>query len=139
MARRPTDADYARLAGLRAGVRRYLAWAERCAREHDTTPAQVQLALAIRAHPGAAGPSITELADTLLLRHHSVVGLIDRAEQAGLVSRDRDPEQHSVVRVTLTDSGREHLAAITAQHTAWLEEHAAELAEALASFGGRTT
>jgi MarR family len=77
------EAGYERLAALRAGIRTYLAWAEQRAREHDMTPAQVQLALAIRAHDDADGPSVTELADTLLLRHHSVVGLIDRAEHAG--------------------------------------------------------
>jgi DNA-binding MarR family transcriptional regulator len=130
----PGDADYERLANLRAGVRRYLAWAERCAREHDTTPAQVQLALAIRAHPSPDGPTVTELADTLMLRHHSAVGLIDRAEHAGLVERRRDPERHTRVHVTLTGTGREQLATITALHTAWLREHAGELAGVLASF-----
>ncbi|MEA2319876.1 MAG: hypothetical protein QOD44_4065, partial [Solirubrobacteraceae bacterium] len=44
------DVGYARLADLRAGIRRYLAWAELRARDHDMTPAQVQLALAVRAH-----------------------------------------------------------------------------------------
>ncbi len=48
--------DYARLAALRAGIRHYLAWAEQRAREHDMTPAQVQLALVIRSHPDPTGP-----------------------------------------------------------------------------------
>lgn len=94
------DADgYARLAALRAGIRTYLAWAEQRAREHDMTPAQVQLALVIRAHLDPAGPTLTELADALLLRHHSVVGLVDRAEHGGLVQRARDEAHHSRVRV----------------------------------------
>jgi DNA-binding MarR family transcriptional regulator len=134
MAKSPTDAEYERLANLRAGVRRYLAWAEQCARDHDTTPAQVQLALAIRAHPSADGPTVTELADTLLLRHHSVVGLIDRAEKAGLVERHRDADQQTRVHVTLTEPGREQLATITALHVTWLRQHAGELVDVLASF-----
>ena len=32
------------------------------------------------------GPTVGEVADYLLLRHHSVVGLIDRADEAGLVA-----------------------------------------------------
>ena len=56
------DAGYARLAELRAGIRRYLAWAEERARDHGMTPVQVQLALAIRSHEDPAGPTVGDLA-----------------------------------------------------------------------------
>ena len=127
--------DYARLAALRAGIRTYLAWAEQRAREHDMTPAQVQLALAIREHGDTGGPTVTELADTLLLRHHSVVGLIDRAEHAGLVERARDPEHQSRVRVRLTDEGAERLERLSVLHLGWLAEHGPEVADVWAAFG----
>jgi DNA-binding MarR family transcriptional regulator len=126
--------DYARLAALRAGIRHYLAWAEQRAREHDMTPAQVQLALAIRSHPEPAGPTVTELADALLLRHHSVVGLVDRAENAGLVQRARDPAHHSRVRVRLTAEGTKRLEDLSALHLAWLAESGPGLAEVWSSF-----
>ena len=129
------EAGYARLADLRAGIRRYLAWAELRARDHDMTPAQVQLALAVRAHADPAGPTLTELADTLLLRHHSVVGLVDRAELAGLVRRERDPQHQSRVHVRLTPEGAERLETLSALHLAWLAEFGPELAEVLDSFG----
>ena len=130
------DGDgYARLAALRAGIRRYLAWAEQRAREHGTTPAQVQLALAVRAHPEAGGPTLTELADTLLLRHHSVVGLVDRAVRAGQVVRERDAEHPSRVHVRLTPAGAARLDALSALHLAWLAEHGPELAGVWGSFG----
>jgi DNA-binding MarR family transcriptional regulator len=132
---RPVDeAGYARLADLRAGIRRYLAWAELRAHEHGMTPAQVQLALAVRAHGDPAGPTLTELADTLLLRHHSVVGLVDRAELAGFVRRARDPEHQSRVHVRLTPEGAERLETLSALHLAWLAEFGPELAEVLGSF-----
>jgi DNA-binding MarR family transcriptional regulator len=99
------------------------------------TPAQVQLALAVRAHAGPAGPTLTELADTLLLRHHSVVGLVDRAELAGLVRRERDPEHQSRVHVRLTPEGAERLETLSALHLAWLGEFGPELAEVWGSFG----
>jgi DNA-binding MarR family transcriptional regulator len=129
------DAGYAQLAALRDGIRRYLAWAEQRAREHGMTPAQVQLALAVRSHDDPAGPTLTELAETLLLRHHSVVGLVDRAESAGMVERARDSEHPSLVHVMLTARGAERLETLSALHLEWLAEHGAELAEVWGSFG----
>ncbi|QEC50750.1 winged helix-turn-helix transcriptional regulator [Baekduia soli] len=126
---------YAQLASLRSGIRNYLAWAEQQAREHDMTPAQVQLALAIRAHGDPDGPTVGELADTLLLRHHSAVGLIDRAEHAGLVARHRDPEHQSRVRVRLTTEGDDRLERLSALHLQWLAEHGAEMADVWRAFG----
>jgi DNA-binding MarR family transcriptional regulator len=132
----PVDAaGYAQLASLRAGIRTYLAWAEQRAREHDMTPAQVQLALAIRAHDDVAGPTVSELADTLLLRHHSVVGLIDRAQDAGLVARARDPEHQSRVRVRLTDEGVDRLERLSALHLQWLAQHGPDIADVWRAFG----
>ncbi len=129
------DAGYAQLAALREGIRRYLAWAEERAREHGMTPAQVQLALAVRSYDEPAGPTMGELAETLLLRHHSVVGLVDRAESAGLVARARDAEQQTRVRVSLTAAGAERLETLSALHLEWLGEHGAGLAAVWGSFG----
>jgi DNA-binding MarR family transcriptional regulator len=128
------DARFAQLAALRAGIRRYLAWAEQRARDHGMTPAQVQLALAIRAHDDPTGPTLTELAETLLLRHHSVVGLVDRAEHHGLVERRRDPEHQTLVHVRLTAAGAERLETLSALHLEWLAEHGAEIGGVWRSF-----
>lgn len=129
-----SEAEWARLAELRAGIRRYLAWAEQRAHEHDMTPAQVQLALAIRSHPQPAGPTLTELADTLMLRHHSVVGLVDRAERAGLVRRERDQQRASRVHVLLTEAGARRLETLSRLHLAWLAEHGAAFADVWRAF-----
>ena len=129
------DAGYAQLAALRAGIRRYLAWAEECARDHEMTPAQVQLALAVRSCGDPAGPTLTDLADILLLRHHSVVGLVDRAEQSGLVVRARDAAHHSRVHVRLTGKGLELLERLSALHLAWLAEFGPEVGAVWSSFG----
>lgn len=128
------DADYARLGALRAGVRGYLAWAEQRASEHGLTPAQMQLSLAVRTSGDPVGPTLTELAHTLLLRHHSVVGLVDRAEQAGLVRRIRDDVQLSRVHVQLTSNGTQLLEAISAQHLRWLAEFGPGLGSLWSSF-----
>lgn len=123
------ERGYLRLASLRAGIREYLAWAELRAREQGLTPAQVQLALVVRAHPDSSGPTLTQLAQALLLRHHSVVGLVDRAEQAGLVMRTRDDRHLSRVHVQLTPAGADQLAILSAQHLRWLVDHGDELGE----------
>jgi DNA-binding MarR family transcriptional regulator len=95
-------------------LRRFLRWSEDQARGVGLTGAQHQLLLAVRGHPAA--PSIGDIADHLLLRHHSVGELIERAERAGLVERYEDDDDHRIVRVRLTATGQEKLNALTAVH-----------------------
>lgn len=111
-----SDAVYTELLMLRTRLRRFERWSERQARRAGLTPAQHQLLLAIRGHPGPRGPTIGEVADYLLLRHHSVVGLVDRAEAADLVSRTRGVLDQRVVRLALTRSGAQRLDALSAVH-----------------------
>src|ERR1700757_1425367 len=101
--------DFTRLLELRTGLRRFLRWSEQQAKAAGLTPAKHQLLLAVRGHPNPSGPTVGEIADYLVLRHHSAVGLIDRAVAAGLVIRNRDPDSKSVVRITLTPVGIEKL------------------------------
>jgi DNA-binding MarR family transcriptional regulator len=110
------DQDYQRLLEMRTGLRRFLRWSEDQARGAGLTPAQHQLLLAIRGHPGPGGPSVSDVADYLLLRHHSAVGLIDRAEAAGLVRRTPDPESLSTVRLLLTPEGARRLEVLSELH-----------------------
>ena len=111
-----SDATYARLLALRSGLRHFERWSAQQARAAGLTPAHHQLLLAIRGHGDPEGPTIGEVADYLLLRHHSAVGLIDRAESAGLVSRTRSEDDHRVVRLTLADEGARRLEALSALH-----------------------
>jgi DNA-binding MarR family transcriptional regulator len=121
------DADYEDLLALRTGLRRFLRWSEQQAEEAGLTPAQHQLLLAIRGHSDRRGPTIGEVADYLLLRHHSAVGLIDRADAAGLVERVRDAKDHRLVRLQLTATGTERLEALSAQHLEELQRLARKL------------
>ena len=127
---RLTDADYEDLLTLRTGLRRFLRWSEQQAEEAGLTPAQHQLLLAVRGHPDPRGPTIGEVADYLLLRHHSAVGLIDRADAAGLVERVRDPEDHRLVRLQLTAVGAKRLETLSAQHLEELQRLALKLPSA---------
>ena len=115
MPRELSDTDYQRLLAFRDGLRHFLHWSEQQAVQIGITPAQHQLLLAIRGHPDGA-PSIGDVADHLLVRHHSAVGLVDRAEQAGLVEREVDPIDHRQVRLHLTARGSQRLARLAAAH-----------------------
>jgi DNA-binding MarR family transcriptional regulator len=127
---RMADADYEDLLALRTGLRRFLRWSEQQAEATGLTPAQHQLLLAVRGHSDRRGPTIGEVADYLLLRHHSAVGLVDRAEEAGLVTRSRDAEDQRVVRLQLTAEGEEHLEALSAAHMEELHRLALKLPSA---------
>jgi DNA-binding MarR family transcriptional regulator len=109
-----SDADFRDLLAFRDALRRFERWSERQARAVGLTPAQHQLLLAIRGHHGA--PTIGDIADHLLLRHHSVVELVRRAERAGLVQRSVDPDDHRVVRLALSVEGEARLGELTTLH-----------------------
>lgn len=111
-----TDTEYQRLLAFRTSLRRFLHWSEEQAEAVGLTAAHHQLLLAIRGHAGASGPTIGELAESLLLRHHSAVGLVDRAAKAGLVERQEDAADRRVVRLRLTARGEEILGRLSAVH-----------------------
>jgi DNA-binding MarR family transcriptional regulator len=110
------QADFEHLLELRTGLRRFVRWSERQAEANGLTGAQHQLLLAIRGHPDPSGPTVGDIADHLVLRHHSAVGLIDRAEAARLVQRRSDATNSSAVRVTLTPFGSRKLDALAETH-----------------------
>lgn len=108
------DEDYRRLLEFRTGLRRFVRWSEEQARSVGLSPAQHQLMLAVRGHPDDRGPTIGDVADYLLLRHHSAVELVDRAETAGLVRRRPDRDDQRIVRLRLTARGADKLRRLTA-------------------------
>ena len=127
MPRTLTDEDYRRLLEFRTGLRRFLHWSEDAAAAAGLTAAQHQLLLAIRGSRDPAGPTIGDVAAALLLRHHSVVGLVDRATDAGLVRRRVDRDDHRVVRLQLTAAGTRRLEQLTSAHLAELGHLASQL------------
>lgn len=115
------DEDYRRLLQFRVDLRRFLHWSEEMAEKAGVTPAQHQLLLAIRGHggqngAGAESPTIGDVAAYLLLRHHSAVGLVDRAVKAGLIERREDPMDRRMVRLSLSPLGSQTLARLSELH-----------------------
>lgn len=124
-----THGDFEHLLAFRVSLRRFERWSENQARAAGVTHAQHQLLVAIRGHPGGEPPTVTDLADYLLLRHHSTVELVDRAESAGLVRRTADDHDARLVRVRLTPKGRRILTELTPAHLAELHKLASVLNE----------
>lgn len=104
-----TKAEYERLANLRYVLRRFARLTELEARKVNLTPQQYQLLLAIKGFPGRETVNITELAERLQVRHNAVIGLVNRAEERGLVKREPNApgEDRRVVQVRITPAGEE--------------------------------
>jgi DNA-binding MarR family transcriptional regulator len=130
-----TRGDFEHLLAFRVSLRRFERWSEDQARTEGLTHAQHQLLVAIRGHPGSEPPTVTDLAEYLLLRHHSTVELVDRAESADLVRRIADDQDGRLVRVRLTPKGRRILNDLTPAHLAQLHQLASVLDELVARSG----
>jgi DNA-binding MarR family transcriptional regulator len=115
------DQDYRRLLELRTGLRRFMRWSEEGARVVGLTPAQHQLLIAVRGLEAELGPTIGDVADALLLRHHSAVELVQRAEGAGLLTRSADADDGRVVRLGLSRRGRNALERLSGLHAEELD------------------
>jgi len=111
-----TQSDIRNLARFRYAIRRFLRFSEEAAREAGVTPQHHQLLLGIAGFTGNGWATISELADFLQVRHHSVVGLVDRAEALGLVRREVSPEDRREVHVSLSPEGARKLRALATLH-----------------------
>jgi DNA-binding MarR family transcriptional regulator len=124
---RLTRQDFERLLEFRVSLRRFQRWSEDQAKAEGLTHVQHQLLVAIKGHPGNRPPTVGDLAGYLLLRPHSTVELVDRAEAAGLVERIPDLDDGRIVRVRLTSEGDRVLQKLTRAHLDRLHELAAVL------------
>ncbi len=110
------DREYETLARFRHELRGFLRFSEEAARSAGLHPAQHQLLLAIRGHPGPSLPSVSDMAERLLLQLHSASELVDRAERNGLVRRAVDPDDHRRALLSLTAAGAAKLEALSVLH-----------------------
>ena len=124
--------EYEALAGFRYALRKFLHFSEQAARQAGLTPQQHQALLAIMGYPGADRISIHQLAERLQLRHHSVVGLVDRLAGLGLVERSASAEDRRLVFVSLTPQGKAILDQLVDAHKEELRRLSAGLIELLA-------
>jgi DNA-binding MarR family transcriptional regulator len=106
-----TTEEAARVAEFRAALRRFLRITERNARTARLTPQRYLLLLMIK---GAADHSerstVTELAERLQLAQSTVTELVRRAEEIGLVERERSAVDGRIAHLRLTPEGERRLA-----------------------------
>jgi DNA-binding MarR family transcriptional regulator len=126
--------DFSRLLEFRVALRRFQRWSEDQAQAAGLTHVQYQLLVAIKGHHGSAPPTIGEIADYLLLRPHSTVELVDRAEAAGLVERIPDESDGRVVRVRMTGTGDRIVQELAGAHLDRLHELAVVLDEVVTRY-----
>jgi DNA-binding MarR family transcriptional regulator len=119
--------EYEALAEFRYELRKFIHFSEAAAQNAGITPQQHQALLAIKGFPGREEITIGELAERLQLRHHSVVGLIDRLVIEGLVSRVQSETDRRQVLVHLSNQGEKMLEKLSNIHRTQLKQLGPEL------------
>jgi DNA-binding MarR family transcriptional regulator len=135
MADAPPAADVVAVAEFRAALRRFMRISERNARGAGLTPQRYLLLLMIKGAPdGSEQSTVTELADRLQLAQSTVTELVGRAEETGLVERERSVDDGRIAHLRLTAEGERRLAESFTSNAA--ERRA--LSEAFAHLDGAT-
>lgn len=115
------------LSEFRYQLRRFLRFSEEAAKAAGITPLQYQLLLHVRGFPGRNWATVGELAERLQMKHHGVVALLTRCEEAGLINRRKSAADRREVEIHLLPLGKKRL-----EHLAGL--HEAELRSLRATF-----
>jgi DNA-binding MarR family transcriptional regulator len=111
-----SQTDFKKLARFRYAIRKLLRSSEDAARQVKLTPQHHQLLLGIAGFTGEGWATVGDLAEFLQVRHHSVVGLVDRAQEMNLVKREVSPDDRREVRVSLTAEGMRKLRTLADLH-----------------------
>ena len=127
------ESDYAALAEVRYRIRQFLREGDQDAKAVGLEPQQYQLLLALRALPHQSDATIGLLAERLYLRHHSVVGLVDRLEARGYVRRDRNVRDQRQVLVMLLPRGQRALERVVQKRVHELRATGQALVQSIAA------
>ena len=111
-----TTRDYAQLASFRLALREFLRFSEAAAAEEGLTSQHYQVMLILRGWPEGQPVSINDLAQQLLIKHNSAVGLVDRLANEGLVVRRPSIVDRRKVELRLSPLGRRLLARLASMH-----------------------
>jgi DNA-binding MarR family transcriptional regulator len=128
-----TTPEYQALAELRRRIRRFVHEGDAVACAAGLEPQQYLLLLMIRGIPEGQEATVSNLADRLVLKHHSVVELIDRLETHGYVRRNRSREDRRSVLVSLLPRGEKILEDVAQHRIGELRATGAALVSAISS------
>ena len=121
--------EYEQLAAFRYALRSFLRFSEAEAEKGGLTAQHYQALLALRASPAGNRLTINELAQQLMIRHNSAVGLVDRLTRQGLVAREPSPEDGRKVYLRLTAKGDRVLEKLAEVHREELQRIGPQLEE----------
>src|SRR5438128_12661731 len=111
MADDPTVADVVSVSAFRAGLRSFIRISERNSRSAGLTPQRYLLLLMIKGAPdGSEQSTVTELAERLQLAQSTLTELVGRAEETGLVERERSSLDGRIAYLRLTAEGERRLS-----------------------------
>lgn len=108
--------DFVRLASFRYALRRFFHFSQAAAARAGLTGRQYQALLSIRGGSVDGRMTINDLAQNLLIKHHSAVGLVDRLAAGELVRRERMHGDRRKVQVRLTRRGESVLQELALVH-----------------------
>ncbi len=108
--------SYQALAEFRYALRTFLAFSEQAAGEVGLSPQQYQALLAIKGAPERPELGVGEIADRLMIRHHSAVELVDRLSKSEFVTREIDKSDRRRVKVRLTPKAERVMDRLAAAH-----------------------
>ena len=131
-----TTADYGRLAAFRQALREFLRFSEEAAEEAGLTAQHYQAMLVLRACPDGESVTINDLAQRLLIKHNSAVGLVDRLVLEKLVVREPSATDRRKVELRLSARGRQVLATLAGIHRAELQRIGPALEALIAAVRG---
>ncbi|HEU4611159.1 MAG TPA: MarR family transcriptional regulator [Kofleriaceae bacterium] len=114
----------------------FIGFSDDQARAVGLEPRQHQLLLAVRGLPDELRPTIGTLAERLVVKHHTVVEMVDRLEAIGLVRREHDTNDKRVVLVRITPRGIAMLDRLSLAHRDELVKTMPALVEALQKLVG---
>ena len=101
------------VADFRAALRGFMRTSERNARAAGLTPQRYLLLLMIKGAPdGSEQSTVTDLAERLQLAQSTVTELVSRAEEIGLVERERSSDDGRIAHLRLTEEGDRRLAEV---------------------------
>jgi DNA-binding MarR family transcriptional regulator len=119
------------LAEFRYELRRFLHFSENAAIGEGVHPQQHQLLLQVAGAPAGTVVTIAYAAERLGLRHNSMVELVNRSENEGLLARFSDSEDQRRVLLQVTRKGRQALDRLTEDHAREIQELAPRLVRTL--------
>lgn len=108
--------SYEALADFRYVLRRFFAFSEQAAGSAGLSPQQYQALLAIKGTRDRSDLGISDIAERLMIRHHTAVELVDRLEKNGFVARVKDAGDARRVIVKPTAKAERVMDGLAAAH-----------------------